>query len=344
MQIMKWLTIAVPVIVLAFFTMGSAKAFTISIHEEITVQALNFLREETLNDIADEHIYVDVIHALERQWHFDSCEFRGATQNINELYARTINALNPDQPDLGDASDAFGQLLHPIQDFYAHSNWVEIGKAELINNDLSWWPVLRPFDNVQGVLVIQGEENTIPVGYTLTRSGSVAMVGTPNGSFPGLLTGTFGVDDCPNNIALEHGDLNKDEPGTKSSQPWHPYARALASKQTMYEWCRLLNLVRQTYGERGEQFLLDKWVADRQRAEEICVDLDAVFIVYVDQSVTSEFELGTAIQPFRSLTGAMRVAPNRSTLAIALGHYPEYGVYDKTVELHSIGGLVIIGQ
>ena len=41
----------------------------------------------------------------------------------------------------------------------------------------------------------------------------------------------------------------------------------LATRQIKHEWCRLVNLVKQNYGEDGVNNLFSQWVADKDKAE-----------------------------------------------------------------------------
>ena len=55
--------------------------------------------------------------------HFDNEEIVESNQRLIEERQRVINALNQD--DMAGARDLSGQLLHTLQDFYSHTNWVE---------------------------------------------------------------------------------------------------------------------------------------------------------------------------------------------------------------------------
>jgi len=196
--------------------------------------------------------------------------------------------LNPtgSEPDLL-APAAFGQLLHPVQDLYAHSNWIELGQTNLIDSGQRYWSILAPFTSVRSsaVFVIQGE--VIPRGYVLHRDGKVVTVYHSRLSSVGLglISGTAYIsDDCPDSIALGHWDsgsmppdlpsfatgsgsgLNKDSP----ERPRYDDARRLAELQTTHEWCRLVDLVEAAYGIIGRQFLYQNWVADQAEADAAC--------------------------------------------------------------------------
>ena len=54
------------------------------------------------------------------------CMFQDASTYINWEYGEVIKALAKQPPDTSQAAYCFGHLVHTAQDFYAHSNWVEI--------------------------------------------------------------------------------------------------------------------------------------------------------------------------------------------------------------------------
>jgi len=105
------------------------------IHEDITTKGLKFLQLPTLNLIKDANARVDFdfdhLHnsnAHIASYHFDNCNFLESTDRINQMYAEAVAALDPQNQNLmlDKAAEAFVQLLHIVQDFYAHSSWVEL--------------------------------------------------------------------------------------------------------------------------------------------------------------------------------------------------------------------------
>jgi hypothetical protein len=234
------------------------------VHENMTTEALSFLRPSILADIVDEHVYQDEVNVLS-DVHFDNCSFQGNASYITDQYfdPRVLGAggvvaeLDPGDPSPFDATDEFGQLLHTAQDFYSHSNWVEAGRRDLVNGDLGlWgfmpWSVLR--DNI---MVAQGED--LPDGWSATPdpAGKVPTVTTDTGeSYSALISGTFGLaDDCNDDIAISHGDLNKDYVGRLNFSE----AYDLASWQTQHEWCRLLHYLDAEYGFAGSSVAMGLW-------------------------------------------------------------------------------------
>ncbi|CAF4656828.1 unnamed protein product [Rotaria magnacalcarata] len=61
--------------------------------------------------------------------HFDSEAFSNGSRRILELRRQIINDTRTKAKILTEARKCLGQLLHTLQDFYSHSNWVELGKA-----------------------------------------------------------------------------------------------------------------------------------------------------------------------------------------------------------------------
>jgi hypothetical protein len=64
---------------------------------------------------------------------------------------------------------------------------------------------------------------------------------------------------------MTHEELNKDNSTNPGRVAQFVEARALAVEQTRHEWCRLVTLTREAYGEAGEQRLCS-WIADAAAA------------------------------------------------------------------------------
>jgi len=250
-------------------------AFLPKDHSDINDKSLSFLKPDILHKINSGDEGADNIGEFgHREYHSTGCDFQGTTQNINRLYGQVVNSID----DKDAMAETFGLLLHPVQDFYAHSNWVELGRTDLIESSSdSKWTVLKPFQEYKGIIIVQvgdkskGEHYDIPNGYTLNRDGKVVYVLTSNGTYPGLISGTSHKSNanCPNeDIPLTHRELNKDERSKKG----YDKARALAEAQTINEWCRLLNLVELNHGQDAVQLLIKSWVDDKHKANSVCLD------------------------------------------------------------------------
>ncbi len=146
-----------------------ATAFTIGNHNTATSVLRTFLRNGVYDEIAEEHHdWADSGAREDVPWiHADDCAFGETATQINSFQARAVATLIPgDQLDPWAASDEFGRSLHPIQDFYSHSNWVEMGfpagqmarASDLVDfgtrlagtNGLGPWAAPGPLGQVRG--------------------------------------------------------------------------------------------------------------------------------------------------------------------------------------------------
>jgi hypothetical protein len=355
----KMLTMVLMVLTLLISPASPALGFEVPIHKQITKDGLGFLRSNILSEVEDAVDNADTFPPFGHEWHFDNCLFQQATQTINNSYGIALTALDPSDPDLDAALTAFGELLHPVQDFYSHSNWIELEKIELIDDGLGLWTVLEPFSVVKGVVVVQGEDFEkpfIPSGYILDRNGKVVTVATASETLPGLITGLsepsvhevplLGIplpiasvdDDCPNNVTLRHSVLNKDGP----ERPKYTEARKLATQQTTHEWCRLVNLVSAHYGQQGLWFLFDIWVEDERAAVSACLDAQTARIIHIDRTFAGSPELGTQENPFRQFRDGTIAVWHGGTVIIHPGRYPANGTYSKPMILRAIEGEVML--
>src|SRR5262245_56214524 len=103
-------------------------------HEQITADGLPFLRPEISLALQAANVSTDVEFHFVSANHFDDCNFSGGSQVVSSNEADAVAHLDPADPSPeGDAAAlvAFGRALHAVQDFYAHSNWVELGAAGL---------------------------------------------------------------------------------------------------------------------------------------------------------------------------------------------------------------------
>src|SRR5262245_6022929 len=125
---------------------GKALAFETGFHSQMTSETLPFIRPLVMNDINDEHSFLDldfINNAQDANNHFDDCQFSGSADRINQRLQDARLDANPTSFDSGDLADQWGQALHPIEDFYAHSTWVESFWNEptipIIDNGLGFW-------------------------------------------------------------------------------------------------------------------------------------------------------------------------------------------------------------
>ena len=289
------LLIAVLALVGAAFRGG---AFDMGIHEEITEKALSFLKADILKEIVDDSYWPDIWWSGSSEWHCDDCRFVETIKKINEWYDKTLAELDPNNFNAREAANLFGQLLHPAQDLYAHSNWVETMAAmgrgvTLFDSGIGrkWWVGGRWAEHPPGVIIAQGKE--LPQGWTIELKKDdkdekgdrlvLVEVTLADGKTKkyGIISGTYGKDeaiDCHPKIAMTHDDkrigegflglgLARIEPGLNkdnSDRDHFDKAREHALKQTVHEWCRLESLVFLKYGQKGLEKLREAFVDSKQ--------------------------------------------------------------------------------
>lgn len=254
--------------------------FGIGIHQEITAEALGFLRDSVLDQINDEHFKQDVFGQFTAANHFDGSYFQASAAKLNERHTDAVGFTNPGNFRSTNAADALGKNLHAVQDFYAHSNWVELQAAglldptALVDQGMGSWDPLLPYTLHAGVLTVEGDsEQPLGPASSLTRAGFVITVNDGTTVYPGMITGSvnpvlYGPDATPDSVALSHGGLagNSALPGPLAKDdaeaPLYSEARALAVAQTRRELFRLIKLTESRWG--SAQALVDAWVDPAQ--------------------------------------------------------------------------------
>lgn len=270
------ITCAVSIIVIIFLVKpASTWAFGFNEHYEITAIGLNFLRpgvfEQVYYGVWKQDVGREQLYSAN---HFDGCNFKGSRDNIMSKLDNLLGAdyqfdhypSNQDEYFVRGATYWFGALLHPAQDFYAHSNWVELGKSHVIANTIGPWPSLDKFQPPTpadpDVVVLGAVLNgNMPNVWSLPKGWSISSGLTPDlfdenhaklgkALFTGTRTGNL-FDDCPDETKdLRHPQLNKDHRylttgdhyvGDVNHRPdLFDQAESLAEKQTQMEWCRYL--------------------------------------------------------------------------------------------------------
>jgi hypothetical protein len=241
-------------------------------HEAITKDALSFLRPDLLLTVIAGNVSTDVEFFLVNANHFDDCNFTGGSQVVADQQAAAVSDLDPADPtpeaDVR-AAVAFGHSIHSVQDFYAHTNWVELGGETLVDESLTPFPALTPYSEVpsSGFTVIQGPK---PKNTAITRRTdaaypeyAVVTYKAKIGRTPGLVSGTVDYepgDFCPPQASMTHDALNKDKSTLPGRAEQFASAKALATLQTRHEWCRFEALTRAAWGDGGASRLA-AWIA-----------------------------------------------------------------------------------
>jgi hypothetical protein len=239
-------------------------------HEEITALGLAFLRPEIRTAVQVANVATDVEFFLVNANHFDDCNFSGGSTVVSTSQAEAVAALDPSattpQTDFA-AIRAFARSLHALQDFYAHTNWIELGGEVLVDSSLSAFPLLGPYTTVPstGFLVVQGEKPKQALERDKRAAYPKSAVVTSKVGkkrIPALVSGTVDYEPgnyCPKPVAMTHEELNKDKSTNVGRSTQYEAAKTLAILQTEHEWCRLRALSRAKWGDAGVA-RLDGWV------------------------------------------------------------------------------------
>ena len=242
-------------------------------HEEITAAALDFLRPEILLAITGGNVSTDVEFFLVNANHFDDCNFSGGSAVVAAQQAEAVQALDPADvtPEAeGRALLAFSRSLHALQDFYAHTNWVELGGTVLVDSSLEAFAPLEPYSTIPstGFVVIEGSKAPKTALNRDERApypkSAVVSFKQKHRRSPGLISGTVDYepgDFCPASVAMTHDELNKDKSTLADRVPQYEAARSLAISQTRHEYCRLTELARAAWGDAGAA-RVTAWVAE----------------------------------------------------------------------------------
>ncbi len=168
--------------------------FATAIHEQLTEAAFPEIISGgsgaplVLEDIINEHAAQnDALDAATQADHFHGSRFREAALKINQWYRDAVEYADPSDFSSEHLADAFGNVVHAVQDFYAHSNWTELQAASLVTGGSlldagdSWFGNLAPYSLVSGAMLVQGEDETpLGPGSNLKREGAVVAVDTGN--------------------------------------------------------------------------------------------------------------------------------------------------------------------
>lgn len=124
----------------ALLAPSAAHAFKPGIHEDISEEALRTVSttvdggrtitftDDAIDDVRDANFYTDVGPGFfVGENHFTEELFSGSSSRLVNLRNQVISLSVGDQCD--DARQRLGTAYHTLQDFYAHSNWIERGMA-----------------------------------------------------------------------------------------------------------------------------------------------------------------------------------------------------------------------
>ncbi|XP_045569843.1 von Willebrand factor A domain-containing protein 7 [Salmo salar] len=107
---------------LACSSSGSAKSF-----------------QSAISDVSWRNARVDIRHTSDVEYHFDGETFVEGRKLITDGVSSVKASIK--QENFEEARQKLGDILHTLQDFYSHSNWIELGNrfphSNLIRSDVS---------------------------------------------------------------------------------------------------------------------------------------------------------------------------------------------------------------
>ncbi|XP_015228237.1 PREDICTED: von Willebrand factor A domain-containing protein 7-like [Cyprinodon variegatus] len=172
-------------------------------------------------------------------YHFDSEQVDSSITMLQEFWNRIVLSIQAEQYD--SARHALGQLFHSIQDFYSHSNWVEMGKRSvylhLLQPDEPAFPVANEdTPTCQDCFTATCRNNLLPALTNTQRNATLLTTGYTSG-FPLKPKGKCshgGILDSSRHQSAK-GGINKDTPSLLFSPHHylHVEAATLASEATM---------------------------------------------------------------------------------------------------------------
>ncbi|KAM9476982.1 von Willebrand factor A domain-containing protein 7-like [Clarias gariepinus] len=194
--------------------------------------------QSSINEISSHNAWVDFWHQLSAHYHFDSESF----QPGRDLITKGVHAVKRSvkQQSYQAARKELGKILHTLQDFYSHSNWIELGKTEPYSNLIK---TDTPINNIADSETCRNCNSDICTGNILEEV--IARQKLTSGYF-GLFKpkgkcshgGTFDL------TTWGQGGINKDE-STSSHGYLHEAAASVATAATK----ELLQDIRATVGD-----------------------------------------------------------------------------------------------
>ena len=216
---------------------------------------------------------------LDSSHHFDDCTFAQSKAFIELCYTRIkqkVPAALNNKAARGEMLVEFGNLLHPVQDFYSHSNHVELALSS--NKNLTPSQIgLVDWANVVAAAANSAKYRTgffrkrelISRGVAVSdlTSDNALVPGTsylPNNQYDGLTTFDQRLTYfCDSRYSVPHCDINKDKPTTDEGQlvnpntnvNLHQYARDLAVRETARQWKRFETEIRSAGSSDPDQLI-----------------------------------------------------------------------------------------
>ncbi len=207
-------------------------------HKKITSEMLSpYFSPGAMTYIINANLRQDSIlgQLLHNEFHFDNNKLREGYAYISQQQYLTIEFLTKGKPKK--AWQALGRLMHTVQDFYAHSNYIAL-----------WVDSLQgKAPNIDDLTFNDAAIVTHPVFHTHKVYFPLDFVGI----MPGMskIVKKYLPSDS-------HAHMNLDSPESGDLFPW---AYQAASKRTYHEFITLLDRIKQIDHDLVNAFLDREW-------------------------------------------------------------------------------------
>ncbi|KAK5607534.1 hypothetical protein CRENBAI_016813 [Crenichthys baileyi] len=292
-----------------------------------------------VRDVVNSNTNVDFMSSTKHDpvYHFDSERVDSSIAMLRQIWTQIVLSIRAKEYE--SARYSLGQLFHSLQDFYSHSNWVEMGKRSV------YLHLLQPEE--PAVPVAKEDTPTCKDCITATCRHNILLTQTNSQKTPNLLTTGYtssspykpkgkcshgGLLDKSRHLSAK-GGINKDStsPIFSPHHYLHVEAAALAAKATLMA----LRDVKDTVGPKA--FL--KFFSVRQ----------APALVFVIDTTGSMFEEITAarLRAHSIIQSRANSAEQPGTFLLVPFHDPEFGpVYeadDPNQFMQHLESLVALG-
>ena len=96
----------------------------------------------SIESISENNVKQDLVEIFNPATHFDNEAFNDGATLVSRRFDAAVSSAQID--DYHQARASFGALLHTVQDFYSHSNWIELGHR-VPNNGMGKYQVLGQY-------------------------------------------------------------------------------------------------------------------------------------------------------------------------------------------------------
>jgi hypothetical protein len=255
-----------------------AQAFEVKTHDAITKQALAQIRvtisgreygftDKALLEICKYNIATDDTSPpraalFHPEWHFTNEKFAESSSGLIGAKNLAVARLQGwPSPFASEARKELGRALHTLQDFYSHSNWVELGGGGLIYEALGREIVpdppsyLRPCPNRSNVLEGDGLLFLTSAYYGPLAASFQALCGCGDAPAGKCFHGNYGDSKCAGKCSSDATiGINKDR--FRAADPFFLGAYLSAVKATEDYMQQVIELLQRENDERALAALL----------------------------------------------------------------------------------------